>query len=228
MKNSSNNIIYDAQSVNFREIRMGNIAPNILYRSSHPIINNKQEKAISLLAAKTNILTVINLSDTMSAIARKAFYAPWYNKLLGSGRVLALCMDFNYTNPVFKRKLKEALQFMIHTEGPYLIHCHAGIDRTGFVCMVIESFMGASLNDVINDYLMSFNSIFESSILTTQKADEITAMQLLSVMSSSQKINEENLQLIAEIYLRKNIKMSAEEIELLRRRLSGMNNLIGK
>jgi len=41
----------DAESVNFREIRMGNIAPKTLYRSSHPIKDNKQEKVISLLAA---------------------------------------------------------------------------------------------------------------------------------------------------------------------------------
>jgi len=207
-------------SVNFREIKMGDIAANTLYRSSHPIKENKQEKEVSLLAAKTGIRTVINLCDTMSGIYGKAFFAPWYGKLLGSGKIIALGMDFSFNGSGFNKKLKQALLFIIRSDGPYLIHCHAGIDRTGFVCMVLESFMGAPLEDVINDYLLSFNSGFESSILaSTQKADFYTAMQILSVMSNSQTINEQNLQHIAEIYLRNTIRLSAEEIKLLRMKL---------
>jgi len=212
-------ISINVQSVNFREIRMGNIAPKTLYRSSHPIKDNKQEKAISLLASSEKITTVINLCDTMSGIIGKSVVAPWYNNLFGKGRVIALGMDFSCTSVSFKRKLKEALQFIIHTESPWLIHCHAGVDRTGFVCMVIESFMGASLADVVNDYLKSFNSIFESSVYATQKADADTAMQIISVMSDSQTINEHNLQHIAETYLRIKIGLSVEEVELLRVKL---------
>jgi len=51
-----------ARAVNFREICIGNIAPNTLYRSSHPIYDNKQEKTIALLAAYTKIAAVINFS----------------------------------------------------------------------------------------------------------------------------------------------------------------------
>lgn len=211
----------NAQSVNFREIRMGNIPPNILYRSSHPIKDNKQEKAISLLAAQVKIATVVNLCDTMSGLMGKAVIAPWYYDLFTTGKVIALGMDFSVTSSGFKTKLKEALQFIIHTDGPWLIHCHAGIDRTGFVCMVIQSFMGAVLDDVINDYLMSFNSIFQSSVyISTEKADANVAMQILSVMSNSQKINSQNLQHIAETYLRSKIGLSVEEVELLRMKLS--------
>ncbi|MCL2804652.1 MAG: tyrosine-protein phosphatase [Treponema sp.] len=211
----------DANSVNFREIRIGNIAPNTLYRSSHPIKDNKQEKAISILASKAKINTIINLCDTTSGIIGKSVVAPWYYNIFSNGRVIALGMDFSCTSSSFKIKLKEALQFIIHTEGPWLIHCHAGMDRTGFVCMALESFMGSSLDDVINDYLKSFNSIFESSVYTAQKADAATAMQILSLMSDSQSINENNLQHIAEVYLRSKIGLSAEEVEILRNKLSG-------
>jgi len=220
MKNKET-AFFNAQTVNFREVCMGNIAPNTLYRSSHPIKDNKQEKAISLLVSKVQIKTVINLCDTMSGITGKSVIAPWYNSLFRSGRVIALGMDFNCTSFSFNKKLKETLQFIIHRESPYLIHCHAGVDRTGFVCMVIESFMGASLDEVINDYLKSFNSIFESSIYDAKKADEATVMQILSSMSNSQIINEQNLQHIAETYLRCKIGLSAEEVELLRNKLSG-------
>ena len=213
----------DAQAVNFREIRMGKIAPNTLYRSSHPIKDLKQEKMVSMLAANAKIAAILNLCDTNSDIMGKAIFAPWYNNLLKNNRVIALGMDFDTAGENFRKKFKKALQFIIHTDGPWLIHCHAGVDRTGFVCMVLESFMGAALDDVINDYLKSFNSGFESSILEpTYKADSIVVMRILSIMSNSQLINEQNLQQIAEIYLRNTIGLSAEEVELLRMKLAGI------
>jgi protein tyrosine/serine phosphatase len=172
MKKNINSIITssDARAVNFREIRMGKIAPKTLYRSSHPIKENKEEKVISILANNARIM-------------------------------------------------------IIDTEGPWLIHCHAGVDRTGFVSMVLESFMGASLNEVINDYLLSFNSIFDSSIHISNNADSQTAMQILSVMSNSMLINEQNLQQVAEIYLHEKIGLSPVETELLKTKLAGEKNL---
>ena len=178
-----------------------------------------------MLASKARIATVINLSDTMSALISKVFFAPWYNRLFQSSRVIALGMDFSHTSPGFRRKLKEGLQFIIKTEGPWLIHCHAGIDRTGFVSMVLETFMGATLDEIINDYLLSFNSIFESSIHSTNKADALTVMQLLSVMNGSQVITNQNLQHVAENYLNKTIGLSADEIIALKSKLAGNRQL---
>ena len=212
----------NAQAVNFREIRMGGIAPGMLYRSSHPVKDNKQEKIISVLANNAQIATVINLCDTASGVYTKAVFAPWYNALLKNGQVIALGMDFSVTSENFNRKLKEGLEFIIKTDGPYLIHCYAGVDRTGFVSMVLESFMGAALEDVMNDYLLSFDSVYKSSMFETNNADSQVAMQILSVMSNSVVINSQNLQNVAEIYLQKKIGLSSVEIELLKMKLAGL------
>ena len=75
-------------------------------------------------------------------------------------------MDFSQTSEYFQKKLKRGLQFIINTEGPWLIHCHAGVDRTGFVSIVLEALMGATLDEIINDYLQSFNSMYNSIALT--------------------------------------------------------------
>lgn len=216
--------INNANTVNFREIRMGEIAPGRLYRSSHPIKSNKQEKIVTMLALEAKISTVINLHDTNSSISSKSFIAPWYDKLYKEGRVIALGMDFSIAGESFRKKLKKAFQFMIMNEPPYLIHCHAGIDRTGFVCMVIESFMGAKLDDVLNDYLLSFNSIFESSIYEANKADKLSAMNTLYAISDSGIITEENLQEVAESFLLNSIKLNNEEISQLKEKLSTFNN----
>jgi protein tyrosine/serine phosphatase len=212
----------EARTVNFREICMGSIAPNTLYRSSHPIKDNQQEKALSVLASKARIAAVLDLHDTQSEIAIKALFAPWYNKLLKNNRVIALGMDFGHTSVNFRKKLKKGLQFIINTEGPWLIHCFAGVDRTGYVSMVLEAFMGATLDEITNDYLLSFSSQYDSAIFgIVNDNDSQVVMQLLSSMSDSQAINAKNVQHIAETYLRYKIGLSAEEVELLRDKLAG-------
>ena len=215
----------DAQAANFREICMGNIAPGILYRSSHPIKDLVQDKTIAMLAGKARIAAVINLSDTKSGINSKAYFAPWYNSLIQKNKVIALNMDFSVTGNRFKNKLKDGFKFIIKTNSPWLIHCYAGVDRTGFFSMVLESFMGAVLDDVINDYLLSFNSIFESSIYDAQTTDTLAAMRILSVMSDSIDINKHNLQHVAEIYLQKIIKLSAENTAALKLKLAGTQGI---
>ena len=212
----------DAQAVNFRKICMGNIAPGTLYRSSHPVKENKQEKAVSLLASSAKIAAVVNLCDTNSGIQGKALFAPWYNRLLKQNQVIALGMDQSMTGKRFNDKLKKALQFIIGTEGPWLVHCYAGIDRTGFVCMVLEALMGASLGDITGDYLRSFDSGFKSAVHgQTGKGDSLVVMQLLSVMGGSQVPNDQNLQRIAESYLRNGIGLTSEELGLLKEKLAG-------
>jgi len=211
-----------AEKVNFREIRMGNIAPNTLYRSSHPIKDNQQEKIISFLASQARIQTIINLSDTNSEIKLKSFFAPWYDKLFKEGRVIGLGMDFSNNSDSFNKKLKKGLQFIINTEGPWLIHCHAGVDRTGFFSIVLETLMGAKLDDIIKDYLESFNSGFDSIIFgNVNKDDSQVVLQLISAMGNYMPVNDQNLQAIAEYYLLKTIKMSNIEIGLLKSKLSG-------
>ena len=201
---------------------MGNIAPGTLYRSSHPIKENKQEKAISLLASSAKIAAVINLCDTNSGIQAKVLFAPWYNRLLKQNMVIALGMDHSVTGKRFGDRLKKTLRFVIDTEGPWLVHCYAGIDRTGFVCMVLEALMGASLDDITGDYLRSFDSGFESSVHgQAGKDDSLVAMRLLSVMCGSQVPNEQNLQRIAESYLRNALGLTNEEVGFLKGKLAG-------
>ena len=211
----------NAQKVNFREINAGKIAPKLLYRSSHPIQQNRQELIITPLASSARIASVINLADTNYSLIRKAFFAPWYNRLLKSGRVIALGMDFNFTSAAFQKKLKKALQFIIKTDGPYLIHCYAGVDRTGIVSIVLEAFMGATLDEVAADYLFSFNSIFDSSVNLSHTADTQVVKSLLSIMDGEAAITDEVLQGIAEKYLKNTVRLSDGEIDLLRLKLSG-------
>jgi hypothetical protein len=88
--------------------------------------------------------------------------------------------------------------------------------------------MGATIDDITDDYLMSFNSIFESSVYNhSNKADSVVVMELLSIMGGSLPISDQSLQGMAEHYLKDKIGLSGEEVDLLKTKLSN-GNLIEK
>ena len=214
----------DAQTVNFREINKGKIAPGILYRSSSPLKGGNLKRVKETLAIRANINCVINLDDHDSVLKGLSEDVLWYRKLIMDNNVIALPMTFNIPGVEFnEKKLKSALQFMITHEGPYLIHCFAGVDRTGFVSIVLEALMEANLKEIVDDYLKSFESIYNSSIYSGAKREKFqVVIKLLSEIGGSKKINDQNLQSIAENYLINNIRLSAEEVDLLKRKLTGM------
>jgi len=227
MKENGVIIFDDARAVNFREIRMGDIAPGTLYRSSHPVKDDRQEPAVSALASRARIAAVLNLCDFDAEIKRKAVFAPWYDRLLKNGRVCALGMDFGNTSANFKTKLQKGLRFVTVTEGPWLIHCHAGVDRTGFVCVVLESLMGATLDEITNDYLRSFDSNYGSSIYgEADKGDSFAVLRLLADMGGYLPVNDQNLRAVAEHYLLADLKLSAGEIGLLKLKLARKPGLL--
>jgi hypothetical protein len=137
---------------------MGNIAPRTLYRSNHPICGYEQVKDIILSASSAKIKTILNLVDSPQALQWKTMACPWYKNIFDSGNALALniSMSFSVGDRKFCRKLKDGIEFMIDHEPPYLIHCEAGIDRTGFLAIILEAFMGANLDDMASDYMLSF------------------------------------------------------------------------
>ncbi|MDR1072421.1 MAG: tyrosine-protein phosphatase [Treponema sp.] len=147
---------YKHEFVNFREVCAGGIASKWLYRSSHPAAFSETDFTLAKLAEEAEIAAVINLDDNEAELALKADRVPWYHHLFEKGRIIALDMGFDYLSERFKIKLHKGFKFMLERDGPYLIHCLQGIDRTGFVVMILEMLMGADGNEIMNDYMMSF------------------------------------------------------------------------
>ncbi|MFW9928879.1 MAG: tyrosine-protein phosphatase, partial [Candidatus Thorarchaeota archaeon] len=53
----------------------------------------------------------------------------------------------------YQEEIRNILLDVITMEKPLLIHCHAGRDRTGLVIALIQSILGFSKQEVIQDYL---------------------------------------------------------------------------
>ena len=222
-KNQRHNIIYipnEKDFLNFMEVKSGSIAEGILYRSSSPLKGGDEKKAKGELAVKAGINCVINLDDDRSIINDLSKDVPWYHKLVTEGKVLCLPMTISIPGVASnERKLKTVLQFMISHTGPYLIHCFAGVDRTGFVSALLETLMGASLTEIVKNYLSAFTFDRSDSYQIDRKMKTILGQ--LKKMFHGKNMTNLNIQAATEHYLQNDVGLSYDEMVRLKNVLSG-------
>ena len=226
MKKEQKQIIYipDEEDTGFMEIKTGNIASGVLYRSSSPLKGGDLKKVKGTLAVKAGIKCIINFDDDSSVIEYLSKDVPWYQKLVVEKKVICLPMTFNIPGVASnEKKLKAALQFMIAHEGPYLIHCFAGIDRTGFTSALIEALMGASLKEICKEYLSAFTNDYSDSYRIEYYRKMKNLLGQLKKVAHDENITSVNIQDAAERYLLNNIGLSQDEIAKLKNILSGVN-----
>ncbi len=148
----------DEQFANFRSIATTGMGKGVLYRSSSPINpelgrNTYADKA----AAAAGIKTFINLADTEAeAKGYEGFGESYYAKQ----NVIFLGLPVAFTTKEFKDGLAEGFRYMTKNEGPYLVHCTEGKDRAGLASAILECFMGASAEEVANDYVTTFRNYY--------------------------------------------------------------------
>ena len=209
-----------ASSSNFREINMGEIAPGVLYRSNHPIYSGNQVKEIILSVTNAKIKTVINLSDSIQLLKSKVLCCPWYKKMLEGGNVIALniSMRFDIMEKDFIKKIKQGVKFMIEREPPYLIHCEAGMDRTGMLAILLESFMGANFDDMAKDYMLSFVDESEYS-KNDYRNGAMYALNLFSQINGALINPGDDLRRLSSKYLIEKIGLDDNELAALKNKL---------
>ena len=148
----------DAQFANFRSVCCGDIGKGRLYRSSSPFnseLNRSHEADAAAEAA--GIRVVIDLADTQETVRA---YPGFEDSYCGAQDLVALNLGFDFTSADFQEGMCKALRFMAGHEGPYLVHCTEGKDRTGFICAVLENLMGGTEEDVVSDYMMTFQYFY--------------------------------------------------------------------
>ncbi|MBP5255320.1 MAG: tyrosine-protein phosphatase [Lachnospiraceae bacterium] len=155
----------DVSFANFRNIRMGSLKEGILYRSASPCDNqhNRAPYADALMK-EAGVLCVLDLADTGEKIdgyiAKEDFNSPWFLSLYEKGQVIPLAMSMNFASEEFTSKIAQGFTAMSEFPGPYLVHCTEGKDRTGFVCMLIEALAGASYQEIVDDYMKTYDEYY--------------------------------------------------------------------
>ncbi|MBP5467580.1 MAG: tyrosine-protein phosphatase [Clostridia bacterium] len=170
----------DIMFANFRAVRGGNLRENYFYRSASPCDNQHQRAAYAnALAEDKGIRFVLNLSDNRdkydSYTQKDDFQSEYYNTLVESGNVLLLALNANYRPDEFKNKFTNAFfrsnQFVDklslafyemaeRADGACLIHCVEGKDRTGFACSLLLALAGASAQEIVDDYMITYYNYY--------------------------------------------------------------------
>lgn len=158
----------DEQFANFRALRGGSIKPGAVYRSASPI-DNEHNRApyVEELMKQAGVMYIVDLSD--NGVEADEFVAEdkaqgidvsRFEELSASGCVALLDLSANYPSQSYARTLAGGLVSMTEHDGPYLVHCVEGKDRTGFVCLLLEALCGATYDEMLSDYMETYANYY--------------------------------------------------------------------
>ncbi len=203
----------DAAYANFREVTVGAILPGRLYRSASPIDNSRGRAAVAnTLMEAAAVRTVVNLANTDEEILAFAeaegFASEEYMAIYEEGGVIALGMPINYTSDEFGAGIARGVAFMAVNDGPYLVHCQEGKDRAGFFTMLLEALCGATEEEIVEDYLLSYRNYYRlDPVADAEKLDAIKQRDILPMLrfiagvEDGESLEDVDLAAAAEEYL---------------------------
>ena len=245
-KDDRNEFDSDEKFANFRAVKVSGVAENKLYRSASPCDNqHKRAPYVDKLMEKAGVQFILDLADTPQKIegyiSASDFNSPYFLSLyrngmvgtplkdlltaLEAGQVEPIALNMNYNSQEFKQKVANGLSMMAEADGPYLVHCTEGKDRTGFVCMLLEALCGASRQEITEDYMITYDNYY--GISTTEQKDkyDVIVESVLGPMlqcidnGKGKDATAQDLKTGAEKYLMEG-GMSLEKIVRLRSKLT--------
>ncbi len=155
---------------NYRELSGGMIAEGNFYRSTgsfDPIHNTAgfyiRQTCLDRLLERDQIQFILNMTcskEEMDELFDSGKYKVFYTeKLYREGKIFAASFPADYTAPAFRKTLAAALRVLMEHRGPYLIQCRAGLDRTGFLCCILEALAGADRSEILYNCMRSYECI---------------------------------------------------------------------
>lgn len=205
---------------NFRAVSGGKLAANRLYRSYSPIESDVRSPFAASLAAKAEIATIVNLADTKEAASPRLEQAPFYAELAANGNVAFIAMGADFTTGSFAEHLHTVFSFMAAHNGPYYIHGKEGRTRTGMLCSLLAAVCGATLDDMIADYMISYENYYNVRKGTTQYTELAQVVpDFFKALNGGKAVSDKNVQAVAEKYLLNTVKITAEELAAIKKNL---------
>lgn len=148
----------DDEFANFRVVSTSGMGKNRLYRGASPIDPKYNRNTYADAAIqKAGVTHVMNLADSREeAISHPGYYKTYYSHI----QYKPLDMSVDFFTEEFIEKLIHGLRFFAGHKGVYYVHCLEGKDRCGAVIALLECLMGASFNEVVEDYMVSFYNYY--------------------------------------------------------------------
>ena len=216
----------DAMFANFRSMNLGKLKRDVIYRSASPC-DNQHNRApyVDALIKEAGVKTILDLADNEvkieKYIARDDFASPYFLSLYENDQVIPIALNMNYLSDDFGMKIVQGFNLMAEKEGPYLIHCTEGKDRTGFVAMLIEALAKASYEEIEADYMKTYANYYRIDKSNDKEKYQIILERnldgMIAFMVNDAGIDFKNcdLSIYAENYLQR-CGMSEEQIQALK------------
>ena len=206
----------DEEYANFREITCGQLKEHMLYRSSSPIDPSlNRNKETDQASEKAGIRSFINLAEgAVTAASYEGFDDTYY----ASCNILYADLGYAWSSADNEEKIANVMRFIADQPGPYLIHCKEGKDRTGFVIAILECLAGASEEEIVEDYMVTFINFFrlEKSDPVYESTADNNIRSSLAKAFGIDSVKGADLKKEAESYL-KRIGLSDQELSDLKK-----------
>lgn len=209
----------DEQFANFRNIVTSGMGKGILYRSSSTLDDTYNRAKYADEAARNHhIAFIINLIDDDANLKDIPGYDETY---FSSVDHLAKSTNLDVKSEENRKDMAEFMKVFANHKGPYLVQCLKGIDRTGFFCAILECLMGASYDEIVDDYMEAYYNW--NGVTKEDKAYQIISdkniLNTLKTVFETDDLKNADLQKEANNYLLK-IGLSEKEIEDIKGNLS--------
>ena len=211
--------------MNAREITAGQIQSNRLYRSPSPFDEKfGRVEMIGEYLKEHQINVILDMADTEEKLNSYKNLPEYTASMISSGKVIPCRIGVDYLEAEAMKITGKGLTTMANSDGPYLIHCNLGRDRTGVICAVLEALCGATYQEIVDDYMVSYDKVHRINMdpsslqykLFKLRIDE----QLEAVLGISiDQLSTADLKTPAHDYLSR-CGMSEESIELLINKLT--------
>lgn len=205
----------DEVFADFREVRLGGIKEGRLFRCTSPVALDSRSDYAAKLLEENNVTAVINLKDTEEEYLAREGTSPYYRKLYDEGKVLFVSMGASFASEGFYPKIRELLEFIeSHPEDRICVHGREGRNRTGYVVAIISALCGASIEDINNDYMLSYTNVYGVK-KGRQQYDEIAHAipYMFSTMNNGKLVKEGKLKGVTEKYLKTSVGLTQSQID---------------
>jgi hypothetical protein len=214
---------------NFRMVATTGMGDSVLFRASSPIDPQLGRSGIvDSLSEVAGVKVFLNMNDAAedSVKSFEGFEDSYYAKQkVAYGKVTS-----SFTMREFKEPFAEKLKFMAENEGPYLVHCVWGKDRTGIVIAVLAALMGATAEEIQDDYAKTYTNFFDvvddKQVALTKEQKDLARWQIRWNMVTAYEVEgidisdfeHEDLAAATEKYLLA-IGLEKSEIESIKKHL---------
>lgn len=204
----------DEEFANFREITTTGMGKGKLYRTSSPInLELGRNTYADEACKKAGVSVVMNLANSKDEAEKyEGFTSSYYS----TAKVIYLNLGVDFQADEFKKGLAEGLKFFAANKGVYAVHCTEGKDRAGFVSALLECLMGANYDEVIDDYMKTYENYYKVE-KGTEKYNAISQSNIVKTLETAFGVSDlksANLQEGAISYI-KSIGLTDAEINQL-------------